>query len=94
MPVPTAAADRWSVQIGAFAKRGAAEKAVATAAAKLPGKETVQIVPPGRLDKERLYRARFVNFTKKDATAACHALHRRHMTCSIVAPEATKLAAN
>jgi D-alanyl-D-alanine carboxypeptidase len=90
--VKTVVADRWSVQLGAFSKRGAAEKAVTVAAAKLPGKQTIQIVSPGHLDKERLYRARFVNFSKKDATAACRALHRRHMVCSVVAPETTKIA--
>jgi D-alanyl-D-alanine carboxypeptidase len=88
-------AERWSVQLGAFTKRAAAEKAVATAVAKLPGKgKTVEIVPPGRLDKERLFRARLANFSKKEATEACRVLHRRHMICSIVAPEATKMAAN
>jgi D-alanyl-D-alanine carboxypeptidase len=87
--------DRWSVQLGAFTKRGAAEKAVAAAVAKLPGKgKTVEIVPPGRLDKERLYRARLVNFSKKDAAEACRVLHKRHLTCSVVAPEATKVASN
>jgi cell division septation protein DedD len=90
-----AATEHWSVQLGAFAKRGAAEKAVETAAAKLPGRgKTVEIVPPGRLDKERLYRARLVNFSKRDAAETCRVLHKRHMTCSIVAPEATKVAAN
>jgi D-alanyl-D-alanine carboxypeptidase len=93
--VMVAATEHWSVQLGAFAKRGAAEKAVETAAAKLPGRgKTVEIVPPGRLDKERLYRARLVNFSKRDAAETCRVLHKRHMTCSIVAPEATKVAAN
>ncbi|MDB5408954.1 MAG: D-alanyl-D-alanine carboxypeptidase [Rhodospirillales bacterium] len=93
--VLSSAAERWSVQLGAFSKRAAAEKAVATAAAKLPGRGKVaEVVPPGRLDKERLYRARLVNFTKKDAAAACRVLHRRHMTCSVVAPQATNLASN
>jgi D-alanyl-D-alanine carboxypeptidase len=91
----SSADERWSVQLGAFAKRGAAEKAVATAVAKLPGKgKIVEIVPPGRLDKEPLYRARLVDFSKKNAAETCRLLHRRHLICSIVAPEAMKLASN
>jgi D-alanyl-D-alanine carboxypeptidase len=77
----------WSVQLGAFSHHAAAEKAVASVA-KLPvakGKAAV-ILDPAKTDTERLYRARLVNFTKKEANAVCSSLHKRHLKCSVVAP--------
>ena len=35
---------------------------------------------------EQLWRARLVNFSKKDAQDACRTLHKKHMSCSIVGP--------
>ncbi len=90
-------AERWSIQVGAFAQEAAAEKAAATALAKLPaGKgKTAQIVAPGHTDKERYFRARIVSFSEGEAEKACRALKRRHLQCAVVAPSASQqLAAN
>ncbi len=85
--------DAWSIQLGAFSKHGAAEKA-AHAASKLSlakGKP-LQIIAPSKGDKERLYRVRLVNFTKHEADQACSLLHRKHQKCSLVAPTPVKVA--
>jgi D-alanyl-D-alanine carboxypeptidase len=85
--------DAWSIQLGAFSKHGAAEKA-AHAASKLAlakGKP-LQIIAPSKDDKERLYRVRLVNFTKHEADQACTLLHRKHQKCSLVAPSPVKVA--
>ncbi len=84
------AAERWSVQLGAFTRHAAAERAIALALAKVPsakGRRT-EILVPRRTDKERLYRARLLEFSKREATSACRSLHRKHLRCSVVAPEA------
>jgi D-alanyl-D-alanine carboxypeptidase len=90
-----AAAGGWSVQFGAFTKHASAETAATKAVAKLPAAKgkTVQIVAPSKTDKERLYRARLVNLSKKEADEACHVLHRKHLKCSVVAPSPARLAA-
>jgi len=88
------AADHWSIQLGAFTQHAAAEKAAHVALSKVPmarGK-TLQILAPEKTDKERLYRVRLVNFSKREADQACSALHRKHLKCALVAPSAVKLA--
>src|SRR6185437_4502061 len=60
----------WSIQVGAFTDAAPAEKAAAKALARLPtrrGKAT-QVLAPGRIDKEPVFRARIVNFTEREAT--------------------------
>jgi D-alanyl-D-alanine carboxypeptidase len=86
--------DQWGIQLGAFTKHAAAEKAAHTALAKLPmarGK-VLQIVAPEKTDKEPLYRVRLGNFTKHEADHACSVLHRKHQKCALVAPAAVKMA--
>ncbi len=80
--------ERWSIQVGAFAQEGAAEKAAASAYAKLPGArgKVKQVVAPHHGDKERLYRARITNFSEHEAQKACKALHKKHLQCAVVAP--------
>jgi D-alanyl-D-alanine carboxypeptidase len=85
--------DQWGIQVGAFAQEGAAEKAAATAVAKLPTLQakTVQVLGPGQPGYgERYYRARLVGFTERDAERTCHALHKKHMQCAVIAPGATQ----
>ncbi len=86
--------EHWSVQVGAFTKQGAAEKAARTALAKLPSSaaKSAEIIAPGKSDKERLYRARLVSFSKQEADRACSALHRKHQKCTVVAPSAIGVA--
>ncbi len=85
-------AEHWSIQVGAFAQEAAAEKAAATAIAKLStarGK-TAQVVAPGHTDKERYFRARILNFSQHDAEKACHLLRKKHVDCAVVAPGASQ----
>ena len=87
--------ERWSIQVGAFALQGAAEKAGATALSRLPatkGRE-VQVLAPGSTDKERFYRARIGHFSEREAKTACHVLHKKHIDCAVVAPSASQQAA-
>jgi D-alanyl-D-alanine carboxypeptidase len=88
-----ATAERWGIQLGAFHAEGAAERA-GHAAARLPmakGK-VLQILQPERGERERLYRARLMNFSAKTAQEACAALHRLKMECSVVHTAAVKVA--
>ena len=88
-------AEHWSVQVGAFAQQGAAEKAAAAALSKLPrsGARVVQVVPPNQ--SEHYFRARIVNFSERDAEKACRTLHKKHVQCAVIAPGPTQqMAAN
>ena len=81
------AAERWSIQLGAFRVETAAEQAARTAA-NLPvarGKP-LQIVQPSKAGKDHLYRARLLNFTPQEAQGACAALHKKRIECSVVPP--------
>lgn len=85
----------WSIQVGAFGEESAAEKAAAKAFARLPaskGKAT-QVLAPGHIDKEPVFRARIVNFSEREATKACRTLHRKHLQCAVVAPGTVQQAA-
>jgi D-alanyl-D-alanine carboxypeptidase len=78
--------EHWSIQVGAFTHHAAAARAGATALAKLPrakGKTAV-VLSPSRGDKERLYRARILRFSEKEAEKACRTLHRKHRDCAVV----------
>lgn len=86
---------RWGIQVGAFAQQGAAEKAAASALARLPASKSrsVQILAPNQ--SERYYRARIVNFSEREAEKACHVLHKKHAQCAVIAPGPTQqMAAN
>jgi D-alanyl-D-alanine carboxypeptidase len=92
--LPHPAAEGWGIQLGAYHGQNAAEKA-ARAAESLPvakGKP-LQIVEPVKAAKDRLYRARLLNFTPQQAQSACALLHRKKLECSVVPPAALKLAA-
>jgi D-alanyl-D-alanine carboxypeptidase len=81
---------RWAIQLGAFSKQAAAEKAVATAAAKVPHGRSkgAQILKPAKTDKEHAFRARLVNFGEKEARDACRLLRKKHLQCAIIPPSA------
>jgi D-alanyl-D-alanine carboxypeptidase len=82
-----AAADRWSIQLGAFHAEAAAQQTAHAAAglAVAKGKPS-QIVEWGRTAKTRLYRARLLDFTPQQAQSACAALHRKRIECVVVPP--------
>jgi D-alanyl-D-alanine carboxypeptidase len=91
--VAAPAVDRWSIQLGAFHAPVAAENA-AHAAESLPvakGKP-MQIVEPGKTTKTRLYRARLLNFTPREAQSACASLHKKKLECTVVPPTTLKVA--
>ena len=84
-----ATGERWSIQVGAFAQHGAAEKAGVTALAKLPWKgRSVEVLTPGHT--ERYFRARIVSFSERDAEKACRMLHKKHLQCAVIAPGPTQ----
>ena len=91
----TPAGERWSIQLGAFRAETVAMKAARTAATSLGGakERPVQIVEPVKADKERLYRARLLNFTPQEAWSACVALHKKKIECSVVPVGSVKIAA-
>ena len=90
---PTAGAD-WAIQLGAFRGEAAAEQATSHVAglAVVKGKPP-QVLAPAKHDPDRLYRARLLHFTAKDAHAACAELHRKGIACSVVHPGSLKVAA-
>jgi len=89
------AAERWSIQVGAFTQQEAAERAAVQALQRLPsprGHFAVAVAPP-RAERDKAYRARVTHFSHHEALAACHALQRKHKSCSVIAPDATQMAA-
>jgi D-alanyl-D-alanine carboxypeptidase len=93
-PYPAPAADRWGIQLGAYYAQTAAEKAARLAESLAVAKgKPLQIVEPGKASKDRLYRARLLNFTPQQAQSACAQLHRKKLECSVVSPAALKVAA-
>jgi len=89
------AAERWSIQVGAFSAEDAAERAGYSALARLPGArhKAMQVIAPADSDKEPYFRARIVSFSEREAAKACRILHRKHVQCAVVAPGAVQQAA-
>jgi len=86
-------AEKYTIQLGAFSKQAAADKVAANALAKLRMKgKTVQVAGPAKDDKEKLWRARLAGFSKGEAQHACRTLHKKHISCSVVAPSGIKMA--
>lgn len=87
------ASHAWQIQVGAFSKQNAAERAGALALAKLHLKgKTAHVVPPGPADKEPLYRARIAGFSELEAEHACRTLRARthgHKLCAVIPPVQT-----
>jgi D-alanyl-D-alanine carboxypeptidase len=82
--------DGWSIQVGAFTQHDAAEHAAALALLRLPSVKgrIVHVIDPAHADKDKMFRARIVHFTHRDAEAACRSLHRKGKSCAVIAPEA------
>jgi D-alanyl-D-alanine carboxypeptidase len=82
-------ADAWAIQLGAFRSEAAAEHAARSAAAQPAGHGKQQeVLKPTSGEKPALYRARLVPFTPKAAEAACAALHKKKIDCTVVKPSA------
>jgi D-alanyl-D-alanine carboxypeptidase len=87
------AAQKYTIQLGAFSKQAAADKVASNALAKLRMKgKTVQVAGPAKDDKEKLWRARLAGFNKTEAQHACRTLHKKHISCSVVPPSELKMA--
>ncbi len=71
--------DGWSIQIGAFTQHEAAAHAAEQALQRVPGAKghPVHVIDPAHGEKEKVFRARIVHFTHRDALAACRTLHKR-----------------
>jgi D-alanyl-D-alanine carboxypeptidase len=90
---PVALAD-WSIQLGAFRNVGAARGAARIAGGlRLVHGKPLEILPPARgaRGRVRLYRARLLRFTARNAENACALLRRRRIPCAVV-PPAVKVA--
>jgi D-alanyl-D-alanine carboxypeptidase len=86
--------EHWSIQLGAFRAETAAAQAVHAAAAVVGARgRPAQIIEPAKADKERVYRARLLNFTPQEAWSACVALHKKKIECSVVPAVALRVAA-
>jgi D-alanyl-D-alanine carboxypeptidase len=89
---PPPATERWGIQLGAFHAPAAAERAAREAATvPLARGKPMQILDLGKA-KDRLYRARLLNFTPREAQSACAQLHKKKLECSVVSPTAPKVA--
>lgn len=72
----------WSVQIGAYSTKAMAQTELETAAIAAGLIDRTRAVSPmPKLDGEFLYRARFVNLTESEATAACAKILSVNLTC-------------
>jgi D-alanyl-D-alanine carboxypeptidase len=92
-PAPAPAVDRWGIQLGAFHSPAAAEKAARTAESLPIAKgKPLHIVEPGWATKNRLYRARLLNFSPREAQTACAQLHKKNLECTVVSPTILKVA--
>ncbi len=47
----------------------------------------MHIVEPGKTTRIRLYRARLLNFSPREAQTACALLHKKKLACSVVLPD-------
>jgi D-alanyl-D-alanine carboxypeptidase len=88
-----AGGEDWSIQLGAFHGKGAAEQVARKVAhiAAVKGKPA-QIIPPSKSD--RLYHARLLHFTGKSAQAACAELRRQGIACAVVRPAGLRVASD
>ncbi len=93
-PAMALPADRWSIQLGAFHAPVSAENAAHAAESLAVAKgKPMQIVEPGKTTKIRLYRARLLNFTPREAQTACALLHKKKLECTVVPPTTLRVAA-
>jgi D-alanyl-D-alanine carboxypeptidase len=72
----------WSVQIGAYSTKAKAQEELEAAAIVAGLVDRTRLVSPmPKLDGALLYRARFVNLTETEATAACEKIQAAALTC-------------
>jgi D-alanyl-D-alanine carboxypeptidase len=84
MPASVAAANQWTIQIGAFADVASAKaqlSAYAERSMDVLGQAQHIVVPFQAVDGHTLYRARFGPFVEKEAREVCQRLTERGQTC-------------
>ena len=81
-------AREWAIQVGAFARRDAAERALDTAAMLMPAlaRGSKRWIEPVVDRYGTLYRARQMGLTWDEATRACANLSRQRLPCMVAAP--------
>jgi len=86
--------DKWSIQVGAYSKKGpariAANKAarhLSSAGKKLARNKGKVVVIPTWQNNAWIYRARLVGLTRTKANAACRELISRRVNCVAVPPK-------
>jgi D-alanyl-D-alanine carboxypeptidase len=83
-PAAVAAANQWTIQIGAFADAASAKAQLAAYAERsmdVLGQAQRIVVPFPAVDGHTLYRARFGPFVEKEAREVCQRLTERGQTC-------------
>ena len=83
--VKTEAEDGWGIQLGAYRDQSAARQALQRLAgvAVVNGKPQ-QVLAPPKSDRRGLYRVRLLRFNESGARAACTALKKRKIECTVV----------
>ena len=83
--VKTAGEEGWGIQLGAYRDQQTARQALRQIAgvAAVTGKPQ-QILAPPKSDRQRLYRVRLLSFSESGARAACAALKKRRIACTVV----------
>jgi D-alanyl-D-alanine carboxypeptidase len=83
--VKTEAEDSWGIQLGAYRDQSAARQALHRLAgiAVVNGKPQ-QVLAPPKSDRRGLYRVRLLRFNESGARAACTALKKRQIECTVV----------
>jgi D-alanyl-D-alanine carboxypeptidase len=78
----------WSIQVGAYQRVGAARQAAQNALKQLsPGLSTIAHVSVSpSLKKRKVYRARLIGFTQKQAKDACARIQKSGMACLAMMP--------
>lgn len=85
----------WGVQVGAYRRQASAAHAGAVALSHLPadrGKKIVLVASHSK--KHKIYQARIVNLTEKQAQNACRVLRRAHRACVVLEPSSIQMAAS
>jgi D-alanyl-D-alanine carboxypeptidase len=85
----------WSIQVGSFSGHAAALRAAENALQRLPERHgrAALVLAPATGEKDRVFRARIVHLSHRDAESACRTRHLRHEACAVIGPDGTKLAA-
>ncbi len=92
-PVAAEPAEGWGIQVGAFRAETAAERTERKIAQLAFAKgKPVQILEPASKERNPLYRVRLIHFSERAAVAACDALHKQKLACTVLRPGGIKVA--